>query len=421
MTIDNARVGAARRPNLPHVSGALLGLAALGLIGCGEPDDEPQAPTTGSHYVLSSVVIQPDDARTTYVQVIDAIDERHYTNGRALEIAGNGVVMAHGKYFYVGLEEEPTWVRYEVDPSGDIVESGRISFLGTGASAMDYGNAIVDDQTAISVFSGQLLAVVWNPTTMEITGEIDLSFLNRDGYGLEVWTTVAHGGRVYVPGRWANWDSGQILPEVFTTIIDPKKLEVVGTADDDRCASGGRVVFDEAGYGYVLGDGRNYSIQMFANASGGTAPENCLLRIPPGGTDFEADYYYTISSLTGGREAITEIDTAQQGSGLGFVKIFYPEELPPGVEPVDFEFWDHRAHKMWRFELADPPTATEVDGAPFSAIGFDGSTVDGKLFTGESLDNGATSDVYEMDPVTNTARPRFTMDGYFYGLYELTE
>jgi hypothetical protein len=100
--------------------------------------------------------------------------------------------------------------------------------------------------------------------------------------------------------------------------------------------------------------------------------------------------------------------------------MFYPEKLPPGVEPVDFDFWSVPAHKLWRIELGDPPTAKEVIGIPFSTIGFGGSALDDRLYSGESPD-GNTSDVYETDPTTNQARLRFRMDGYFYGLYRLDE
>ena len=44
----------------------------------------------------------------------------------------------------------------------------------------------------------------------------------------------------------------------------------------------------------------------------------------------------------------------------------------------------------------------------------------GKLYNPES-DDGSESRVYEIDPLTNTATPRFTMDGYFAGLLPLTE
>lgn len=372
-----------------------------------------------SPFALGSVVIDADGNRTTYVQVIESLDDGPFDNEQAIEFAGNGVVLADQGYFLVGAAEEPTWTRYSLD-DGAIVQSGQLSLLLSGATRIDYGNAIVDENTAVSVLSDQAIAVIWNPSTMEIVREVDLGHLVEDGYSLEVWTTVAHDGLVYVPGRWSDWEGGRILPKVSITIIDPKKGEIVGIAEDDRCASGGRVVFDENGYGYVMGDGRNYSIHMFANASEDAAapPDNCLLRIAPGETDFEADYHHTIPSLTGGLQSITELETAEQGTGIGFAKMFHPDELPMGIEPVDFSFWGNRAHKMWRIELADPPSAQEVAGVPFSTVGFAGSMFEGHLYAGESPD-GNTSEVYEIDPESNEATLRFEMDGYFNGLYQL--
>lgn len=261
--------------------------------------------------------------------------------------------MASGRHLFVGMTDEPTWVRYEADERGRLQETGRISFLNLGATRIDYGNAFVDEQTIVT-----------------------------------------------------------------TTIVDPEALEVVGVAEDDRCASGGRIVFDEAGYGYVMGDGRNYSIQMFANAASEAPPENCLLRIASGQTDFDEDFFFSIPDLTGGLEAITEIETGVQGSGVAFAKMFYPDRLPDGVAPVDFDFWGETAQKKWRLVLGDQPIAEEVKDAPFSAIGFTGTSFGGKLYVGESAD-GVTSDVYEYAPDTNTARLRFSLDGYLYGLYEL--
>jgi hypothetical protein len=394
----------------------LFALSVCVFAACGDGGGDAQP--TGTGYALGSVVIDADGNRTTYVQVVDALDGP-FTNAAAIEMPGNGVVMAHGQDIFVGLAEEPTWVKYSVDETGKISEAGRLSLLNSGTTYVDYGNVIVDDTTAVSVLSGAAKAIVWNPQTMAITGEIDLSHLVRAGYELEVWTTTARDGKVYVPGRWADWEGGRIFAGVSMTILDPKELKVLAHAEDDRCASGGRPVFDEDGTLYVMGDGRTYSIQMFANASGGTAPQNCLLRIKPGQTDFDPSYYFTIPSLTGGPEAIGELETGRDGSGLAFAKMFHPDHLPPGVEPVDFEFWSVPAHKLWRLELGDTPRAQEVNGLPFAAIGFGSTAMDGKLYAGESPD-GSFTEVYEVDPETNSAVIRFRMDGYFYGLYRLT-
>jgi hypothetical protein len=42
--------------------------------------------------------------------------------------------------------------------------------------------------------------------------------------------------------------------------------------------------------------------------------------------------------------------------------------------------------------------------------------IDGLLFTGETSD-GNDSVIYSIDPETNVATRRFSMDGYFYGLF----
>lgn len=371
-----------------------------------------------SGYVLASVVIS-DAGRTTYVSVVPAL-EGHLTNESGVEIPGNAVYLVNGSSVFVGLTEEPTWVKYSVDSEGRLQEVTRMSLAAYGLAAVDFGNTLVDSTTAVSVLSDALLAIVWNPETMTITDTVDLSHLDRDGYDLENWTTnVGPDGLVYIPARWTDWEQARIIANVTTTILDPKAMSVVGVAEDDRCISGGRVVFDEAGYGYVLGDGRNYSVQMFANAQGIAAPDNCLLRIPPGGTDFEEGFYASIPSLTGGLEAITELETAEQGTGIGFAKIFHPDRLPEGVEPVDFEFWDYNAHQTWRIELGDEPRAVPVQGAPFSALGFSGVATRGVLYIGQSEDGGGSSTVYAIDPTANTMSVAFTMDGYFYGAHAL--
>ncbi len=414
---------------------SLASLAAL--TACGEDDGDSASAGTGGTssasggqgggdgasespgYVLGSVVISDNDMRTTYVQVVKELTG-HITNDNAIEAPGNGVLLARGNSFYLGLAEEPTWVKYTVDADGNIEQAESLSFLNQGMTYIDYGNVIVDDETAVTVSTEAFKAIVWNPKTMTIKGTIDLGHLQQDGYALETWTTTAKDGLVYVPGRWANWNTFSVRPAVSLTVLDPETLKEVGTAEDDRCASGGRVVWSDDGYGYVMGDGRNYTIQMAANAARTEPPQNCLLRIAEGAIDFDEDFFVTIPSLTGGLESATELETAQQGSGIAFAKMFYPDQLPEGMEAVDFSFWGEKVFKMWRIELGDEPKAVEVEGMPFATMGFSSVELDGKLITGESPD-GAISEIYEVDPKTNVGVKTFTMDGSFYGVFRLGE
>lgn len=394
----------------------LLG-ASLIFGACGT--DEADAPQTGS-IALGSVVISPDGSRKTYVQTVVSLEDGPFDTANAIEIPGHNVMMARPPHLYVGLMERPVWQRYTLQDGGGIALDGEVSFVNLGVRSLDYGNVIVDEDTAVSVIGEIAKAIVWNPKTMQIVGEVALEHLQRPaGYMLESFTVTAHEGRVYIPGRWTDWLTEEVLPGVSITVLDPDKLEVVGVAADDRCTSGGSLVFDEAGYGYVIGDGRNWCAQLYAEMRGEQAHPTCLLRIAPGATDFEESFYISMLELTGGHEAMGEMETAVQGSGVGFSKIFHRDQLPEGVEPAgDFAFWSVPAYKAWRIELGDSPVATEVEGMPFAALGFAGSRHAGKLYTGESPD-GSVSEVFAIDPATNSGEFAFRIDGYFVGLYEL--
>ena len=383
----------------------------------GESDaGEPPAPEA-KRFVLGSITIDADGNRVSYATLVDELDG-HFDNKDGIEAQGNAVFMTRGSDFFYGLAESPEWVRYST--KGSFKETGRLSFLNYGVSSMDFANVIVDDDTAVSVLTEAFVAVVWNPTTMKIKGEIDLSHLNKEGYSLEAFTTMAHDGLVYVPGKWVNWEAAEVLQQVSMTILDPAKLEIVGVAEDERCGAGGRVTFDRDGYAYVMGDGRNQSMQVFAEANRQPSVPNCLLRIAPGETDFEQDYFYQIPDLTGGLDSMTELEAADIDSGIGFTMLYYKDMLPDGLDLVNFEHWSEPVYKMWRITLGDEPKAEPVEGLGFTVVGFPGSRVNGKLYTSESED-GAASVVYEIDPEANAATEKFTMDGHFSALLPLTD
>lgn len=377
------------------------------------PGSTQPNPTPGQGYIVGGVVIT-DAGRTTYVRHAPALTG-HLKLDQGIETPGNAVYLVEGRFVYIGQSESPTWIKYELTPNGQFEERGRLSLQSFGMTSIDFGNAMVDSSTAVSISSDALKAIVWNPTTMAITGTIDLAHMKQEGFDLENWSVVVNNGKVYVPGRWVNWDKAEVLQKVMTTVLDPKTLKVDAIAQDDRCASGGEIIFDQAGNGYVMGDGRTYSWQMFAHAKQTPVPRNCILKIPAGATDFDPNYIKYVADLTGGLESISEMQGVGVNNAVGFAKLFYPDKLPAGVKPIDFKFWNENAHKLWRFNLGDNPTAQEITGSEFSAIGFSGKASEGSYLIGESFDKGATSTVFRVDVATNSMAPAFTMDGYFFG------
>lgn len=397
----------------------LLLSACPGSDESGDTDTDSVAAFDG--YIVGSIVIT-DSGRTMYVQAVTELGGT-LNNDEALEVPGNAILDVAGNDVFAGLVEEPTWVRYSVGEDGSLSESGRISFAAYGWTAIDYANTFVDADTALSYNTSLGQAIVWDPSTLTITGTVDLPHMLVEDYGTEAFKTTSHDGLVYIPGKFINWTQGTALHQVMITVVDPDALSVKQVISDERCPISGRMLFGPDGTGYVMSDGRNYSVQMFARAAGATAeeaPRNCFLRLEPGADGFDEAWKVDVVDLTDGREVLTEMEWAENGTGIGFSKVFYEERLPEGVEPTSFAFWGENIGRMWRFDLTqDPPAAAPVEGLPYSGIGFGGTAVDGTLLVGETTDAGATSQVFAIDPQTNVASEIMTMDGYFYGAYPL--
>jgi hypothetical protein len=425
-----------KRSQRPARAGRAAGhVAALFCIaassGCGdnlapvdpvESVDAAPVPDSGAVstlYSLGSIIEDADGERTTYVQTITSLDIDQATNAEAIELPGNGIHLAHGGHVFLGLDEAPTMIRYTPDASGTLQENGRLSFTTLGVTSVGFGNAFVSDRKAYMVSEQQYVAAVWDPEAMELITSIDLSYLEKDGFDVEFWTVTYYQGRVYIPVRYTNWGDRIVDQSVTLVIIDAEADTILATATDSRCYSGGRPVFAPNGDAYVMSDGRNWSAQLFATMNGDPVPANCLLRIRAGALEFDPDFLVEIPSLTGGLEVATELETGLDGSGVAFAKMFYPDEVPAEV-PLDdnFEFWQEPAFKMWRIELGDTPSAMPVEDIPFSALAWEGASVDGKLYTGESPDY-TSSLIFEIDPAANRAVPLFEMEGTFYGLRKL--
>lgn len=386
-----------------------------GEAGAGQGGESGEEPGEKKRYLLGTISIDADGNRVSYAQVIGGLSG-HFDSKNGIEAAGNANFLASGSSFFYGLAEEPTWVKYSTTDGFE--EVGRLSFANYGITYMDFNNVVVDDETVVSILTEPYVVVVWNPKTLEIQGDVDISYLQEDGYSLEAFAPVVHDGLVYFPAKWVNWEDLHVKQAVHFSILDPKTLEIVGNADDDRCGAASSIVFDADGYGYTMGDGRNQSMQTFATFHEEQPVPNCLLRIAPGETDFEEDYFFTIPELTGGLDSMTGLESGSVESGIGFTMMKYEDRIPEDTGRIDYSYWDVPAYKTWRIVFGDEPRAEVVEGAHFSVVGFGGNAVDGKLYISESED-GSESTVFEIDPETNTATQKFTAEGYVSALLRL--
>jgi len=400
----------ARSPDLIGVIGA----AAAAMLGCTDAGGEADLGKATELYSVGSIVQNPE-GRTLLIQTLRTLDA-DIDNGAAIEFAGNSRHWAHGGAVYIGLSEEPTIEKYVPNDAGELIPSGRVSFLSYGLTSIPAGHVFLSDTKAYLFAEGQYLVLVWNPSTMEIEGQIDLSDLQMDGYDIELWSVTGAGNRVYVPLRHVNFDAGEILHRVSLVQIDAERDEVVAVAHDDRCVGAGEPAVTEDGAVYVLADGRSYLAQVYAMQRMETPPTTCVLRVLPGETSFDPGFHVEIPSLTGGRDAVTSLWYV--GGGVGFAKMFYPERLAPGADTSGYDLWFNPVFKLWRIHLGDQVSAEEAEGAPFSMLAFGGVSLGESLFIGETQD-ASTSTVYEARRDTNQSEARFQMQGVMRDLHRL--
>ncbi|WP_169796516.1 DUF4374 domain-containing protein [Chondromyces crocatus] len=394
---------------------SLVGSLAGGTLGCSDAGRDGVSTEPAAELYSVGSIVQSPEGRTLLVQTLRSLDE-DTTNENALEFAGNSRHWAHGGAVFIGLDEEPTIEKYVPDEAGVLQPSGRVSFLSFGLTSIPAGNIFLAENKAYLMAEGVYKIIVWNPSTMEIDGEIDLAPLKREGFDIEIYYPNRAGNRVYTPLRYVNFAAGEILHEVGLVQIDTDGDVVVADAHDDRCVGASQPAIADDGTLYVLADGRSYLAQLYATQRMTPPPKNCILRILPGETTFDPDFYTEIQAITGGKEVVTPLWYA--GGGVGVAKMFYPDQIPPGTDTSGYKLWYQPAFKLWRIELGDTVRAEEVPGAPFSMNAFGGVTLDGRVFIGETED-GATSTIYEVDPDESRIQSHFVMEGLMRDLYKL--
>ncbi len=380
------------------------------------PDAGPGA--SGPLYSVGTIVAEPT-GRSLFVQTVTELSG-DVDLDRAIEVAGNARHWAYEGAVYVGLGQEPTLVRYLPDATGQLQEDRRFNFQRSGVLSSPPGLVFLSPSKAYLFLHEALSVLVFDPTEMVITGEIDLGSLQEEGFVTELWFPTLHEGRVYVPVRPVNYLTFEIVPTVRVAILDTATDTLLGVADDPRCVAASRPAVGPEGAVYVLGEGRNYITQVLAEVRDIEAPPTCLLRIPAGTTAFDPDYFVDVAAVTGGLPAATAMWASPGEPGVAYAKMLDESAIPEGVEITGANLWGFAAFKFWRLELGDAVVATEVSPQPFSTIDFGATPVDGQLYFGVGdTSMGGRTTVHALDPATNGAAPAFELTGSLREIYRL--
>jgi hypothetical protein len=389
-----------RRTRLPIAS-----LASLVFhVGCsGSSNDGPSGATeTAAPRFAVATAVSDDSGANTYVRVLSEFeDELDLTKAR--EFPGWSDLGSVGKYLFVSSGEAPTIWRFTVDEEGELAGGGADDTIDFGNYVSDanfYNQMLVSETKAYLIGEGEY--VVWNPTTLEITGTIPFPKLaDRDGipafFGLDR-SAVVRDGKLFHTVSWGDTENLVFLPDSRLVVLDTEKDEVerVLEVPCPDLAVGDR---DEAG---------NMYFSNWVYSPGGTllmeGPAACAVRVLAGSEEIDPDWTFNYGQADGHEGATM----GYLGRGKWLYSSFTNDPESYGDDWFEWLFGNH-----WELRTLDPKTQQTaiVDGTPLNGGGYYTARLDGTMHVLLPGDSYTTTTVYAID-AQGSATQKMHMDGW---------
>ncbi|HKO49833.1 MAG TPA: hypothetical protein VJV79_19015 [Polyangiaceae bacterium] len=389
------------------ISRAAIVTLALSAAACG--DNQTSTPSaTEALYAFVSQVSTPDGS-TTYVALTDKVPEKELGLDSALEVPGYGDIVAFDDKLYISDGENFRISKNRAD-GNRLVEEDSISFKDRGISFLSQP-LFVDSEHAYLVNGDQYTVIEWNPQTMRIVAEHDISGLKLEGWGSEYRNGFARAtdGKLFL--QWAYNNKREEFLNDFVVGVFDTRTKSLNVLKDDICSSSAAFggFFDEAGDLYLIADSFG-GFTFFGNAE---PKSDCVLRIEHGKSDLDPDFRFVPSQAMGG---LAPWGLYYAGNGRAYTTAVDPAGLANYGSVFEFIFAP--IHEGYTLDLRDM-TARKVGNMPPDAVGFKSVTVDGAALIPRST---AAAEVYEVDDIRTTvytlnddgsqATERFKMPGY---------
>lgn len=388
-----------QRFRLASTSAAAL-LLTLG--ACGESSDDPTATPDAcaealaatdlpAAYAIASSVFG-DAGNFTYVSVLDSLGAQTIDQNKAAEHAGFATIAASNGALFVGDGEAPVIGRYAVGAGGESLACGEVGFDFYGLqTAPMYLNGFVDADTAYMVRE-ETRRVVWNPSTMEITGTADAPGLEKARGDLQVRAgydraIVARDGYVFHAFYWTDANYYRFDAGSQIAVYDAATGDLVDLLDAP-CPGLDVATVDESGNIYFS----NWVFSAAAPVLDESAPATCAVRIPAGELAIDDTWTRSLNDLVEGRQTAA---FRYLGDGLGLVAALDADRITITEETLPGEITGGSNWRLWLVNL-ETGTGTPVDGLGHMAGGYYSFTIDGRTLLLLPAADYSRTTVYEL-------------------------
>lgn len=387
---------AAMSPSIRHLAVSAGMFVVASVMACADADDPASEADKASDTpaespaVMLSTLVRTPDAANLYVGVYPRLPEELDTS-EMVELSNSFDARPFDGSVFVWDGESAVYTRYAVDEDLKLEERGSVSFANLGVSGT-VQTAFISPTRAYSMARGELQIVVWNPRKMEIIGSIDASAaLDSDYPEYDYGEPLRFGDHVVWPILWNDSEGLRHRPEVGVVFAHAETEDPAFVALDKRCGGSWTLFEDEEGDLYVTG-ATYFGYGQFYGKQADSQPNDCLLRIRAGETEFDPDYYVDLDELVGTPAVYHTWHTRDRSL---VAAVWDPNDEPP-ADPD--EYWT--APMQRKLVMIDRGESHEIDGLPKSAV-FSTSNyrLDDQLYmlvssTTESL---ARSSLYRVD------------------------
>lgn len=381
-----------------------------------EDGNDRDGPTNeGPLFVVPSQVYGADfETSTSYITVVPSLDVDEISLDDAREVDGRGSVAAIGDWLFVASSSAPVVQRYEVQPDGSLERAGSLNFMNYGVPehfSIDAWGAMFVNAEKAYIFNGTDGShIVWNPTTLEITGEIEAPEIGEEGYNFES-IAIVRGNRMYRIFTFLNYDSWEFLPSPqYLAVYDVEKDELVDLVEESRCPQlYSRPFIDENDDIYFSG-----WVWTPALALTGDYPASCALRVRDGEDTFDPNWQLDFAKdLTDGRAAGI---LRYVGDGKALLDVFHDERETIDADTDPEELANTPNWRLWTIDL-EAKTGGPMDGLDFKAGGYQDVEVDGRTFL--MVPNEDYSETTAFEIVDGEAEEGFTIQGSAYHMVKV--
>ncbi len=378
----------------------VLALAVITLAACDsglDPDSEPEAP--GAFFVATYLPTDGALTGSSFFQATALDEGATLSNANAYETTPFAYTFVRGDAAIVTQHNFGEQViRYVRGDDESLRETGRFSApAGSGPYNVVWAS---DTKAYLSLhFAGKLL--VFNPQTMTVTGEIDLTALdiarnpdNPDDTNPDPTVMAVHAGKLYV-ALWQVTTSFLTADGTDLAVFDVATDDFERVISDPRMSTPGRIGYNESMFVDDAGDLYVHGIASFGFVPG---QRTGFLRVRAGQDRFDPDYFFDLTGLTTGLpgERVTYFAGFQYAGG-GDV---YGQIEVPGLFSSPPDYARDRNYQPVRVNLQEQ--SLEVLPLPpgngySAAVALDGDDV---LF---GLAAEAGSGIYRYDRATGQA------------------